>query len=488
MKISRNAPCPCGSGKKYKKCCLPRKVVTSEQLDYRRLSDVYNKVFEKLIDYARRVFGPASLEMSLAEFWMWPDEDEWEPTEELFGRHSPLFLPWFIFNWNYDPAAEEVELDIPHFKTVAELYLETQSLRADTLERKLIEAVNRKPYTFYEALEVEAGWQIVLQDILSGRKITVQERTGSHHLKPSDIVFGRATVVEGIGMIMGLATSIIPPGHKPAIIGLRSEMKEEYPTITEEVLGDWDMEIRELYLEIDRAMFSMPKLCNTDGHPMEFHKIVYAIDSPETAFEKLVSLCVTRKASELRKQAERDAGGHIRHAEITWDRNGHKAEPGLSNTVLGRIMIDDDRLTAEVNSAERAKAIRKKIEARLGSEARFKLEKIRSLDSMMSDEQLSQRAAKFAAEQDALMHDPEVRRMLAEVSRKHWEGWVDMPLPALGGRTPREAVREDDGAEAVEALLRDAERHGENNPDMGEMNREGIRLVRELLGLTKPVF
>jgi tetratricopeptide (TPR) repeat protein len=23
-KISRNAPCPCGSGKKYKKCCLPR--------------------------------------------------------------------------------------------------------------------------------------------------------------------------------------------------------------------------------------------------------------------------------------------------------------------------------------------------------------------------------------------------------------------------------------------------------------------------------
>ena len=23
-KISRNAPCPCGSGKKYKRCCLPR--------------------------------------------------------------------------------------------------------------------------------------------------------------------------------------------------------------------------------------------------------------------------------------------------------------------------------------------------------------------------------------------------------------------------------------------------------------------------------
>lgn len=25
MKISRNAPCPCGSGKKYKLCCLPER-------------------------------------------------------------------------------------------------------------------------------------------------------------------------------------------------------------------------------------------------------------------------------------------------------------------------------------------------------------------------------------------------------------------------------------------------------------------------------
>ncbi len=25
MKIGRNAPCPCGSGKKYKNCCLDKK-------------------------------------------------------------------------------------------------------------------------------------------------------------------------------------------------------------------------------------------------------------------------------------------------------------------------------------------------------------------------------------------------------------------------------------------------------------------------------
>jgi uncharacterized protein YecA (UPF0149 family) len=34
-KISRNAPCPCGSGKKYKKCCLLRK--EAEALEQRRI-------------------------------------------------------------------------------------------------------------------------------------------------------------------------------------------------------------------------------------------------------------------------------------------------------------------------------------------------------------------------------------------------------------------------------------------------------------------
>ena len=32
-KIGRNAPCPCGSGKKYKKCCLPLHAMSSPQQD-----------------------------------------------------------------------------------------------------------------------------------------------------------------------------------------------------------------------------------------------------------------------------------------------------------------------------------------------------------------------------------------------------------------------------------------------------------------------
>ncbi len=113
------------------------------------------------------------------------------------------------------------------------------------------------------------------------------------------------------------------------------------------------------------------------------------------------------------------------------------------------------------------------------------MEEIRSLDAMLNDEELMSNLDSHSAEHDALMQDPELRRHVADTVKKHWERWVDMELLALGGRTPREAVKDSDGREAVEALLVDAERLGDNDPDMGEMNRNGTQLVRKILGLTR---
>lgn len=42
---------------------------------------------------------------------------------------------------------------------------------------------------------------------------------------------------------------------------------------------------------------------------------------------------------------------------------------------------------------------------------------------------------------------------LAEMQRLHYEIWPEIPLPALNGRTPIDAVKYPDGREIVEALL-----------------------------------
>ena len=45
MKIGRNQPCPCSSGKKYKKCCL-NKPVPTETFGYTDLDQLSNSVWE----------------------------------------------------------------------------------------------------------------------------------------------------------------------------------------------------------------------------------------------------------------------------------------------------------------------------------------------------------------------------------------------------------------------------------------------------------
>jgi cellulase/cellobiase CelA1 len=104
----------------------------------------------------------------------------------------------------------------------------------------------------------------------------------------------------------------------------------------------------------------------------------------------------------------------------------------------------------------------------------------------MSKSISKEQTIKKFAEHDALMQNPEIQAHIADVMKKHWEGWVDTKLPALGGKTPRQAVKTADGREAVEALLADAARHDLHDPVMGNFHRSGVRRARELLGLAAP--
>jgi len=481
-KVGRNAPCPCGSGKKYKKCCLGKQAVPSQTLYYRRLSEAHDRLVDRLLPYATRTFGEEAVDVAMREFLLWPDPED-EIGEDTLDRVGPLFWPWFLFNWESDSFDAGLELPGPEGRTVAELYAEKRGNRLDPLERKLIDNLNRKPYTFWEVLHVDKGKGMRLQDVLKGNRIEIQERSGSEYVQPGDLLYGRAVSVDGVGMLIGLGPTIIPPGRKPDIIQLRKQLRRGLSSITDDTLYEWDVEIREMYLHIDHALHSLPQLCNTNGDPMEFHRLIYEVSSTEEAFEKLCDLCTTVESEELRVDAKRDDTDRIIRVEIPWDRQGHKGSPGMPNTVLGRIVIDGRRLTAEVNSAERAETLRHEIDARLGAGVHFKVDEIQDVDSMMNKHMAGTAARKHSPEHDELMQHPEVQEQLAGMIYKHWENWVDGNIPALGGISPREAIKSPDGREAVEALLKDAERDRGQDPFTTEANRKGTRRVRELLGL-----
>jgi hypothetical protein len=122
------------------------------------------------------------------------------------------------------------------------------------------------------------GQSVHIKDVLTGAEMQVYENLGSKMLSMGDIVYGRVAQVEGVGMFLGLSAIIIPPRMKPQLIDLRRSLSRGGKKLNRDDLYDWDLEIREFFLELDRVLHTQPEMRNTDGDPMEFHKICYDLD------------------------------------------------------------------------------------------------------------------------------------------------------------------------------------------------------------------
>jgi hypothetical protein len=435
--------------------------------------------------HAHDVFGEMVVVEALDEFLFWTMEDEYE---EILTDHEQFFYPWFLFNWIYDSNETETALDGPENITVAELYAAHQGKRLDPLERRLIETTVGQPFSFYEVQDCQPGRGYRLKDIFRDASVDVLEKMGSQNASRGDILLARVVQIDAVAMTIGSGAVLIPPRMKPELIRFRQWLLEANDPITSETLNDYDFEIREFYFDIYNAMMRPPDWQNTDGDPFLFHTLYYEIDSPELAFEALKPLSVTISEEDLCDDAELDQDGKITRVTIPWSREGHKKSKALDNTILGQLEIDDRRLKVRVNSARRAEIIRKEIEKRLGKHARYKTMEILSPEFMREAMGNSEGADPGpGGEPDELIKIPEVRAHMEKVLFEHWNGWVDDKIPALAGKTPRQAVKTPDGRESVEALLLDAERHMAKNEQMRDIGPAAIEDVRRRLGLDEPL-
>jgi hypothetical protein len=225
-----------------------------------------------------------------------------------------------------------------------------------------------------------------------------------------------------------------------------------------------------------------PSLQNTDGEDVVFHSLSFEIDSPRRAFDALKHLALDVPEDDLLEEAELDSDGEVRRVVFAWTVAGNAMHPSWENTVHGHIEIDGQELRSEVNSAERAAKLRGILEERLGDDIRHEHTEIESGEDAMSRGRAPSPAS-AASERPSWPDEPEVLDRIRELTTSHYESWVTEEIPALGGLTPLEAVRDRIGREKVEALITGMERsasRGDTPVDEGVLPRmrERLDLVR----------
>src|ERR1035437_7299188 len=484
-KTGRNDPCPCGSGKKYKQCCLSNPSIASpETLDtpWSRQRDASDRLTADLMRILQRDFGD-----SVLDAWADFNQDDEPVSLSKMPHEISIFSPYVLFEWNPErPARRSAEK--PRGGMVVQAYLKKAANSLSALEHLILEQAIARPVSFYEIVRVHPGRSAVLRDVLIGEETEIEEHSGSEMMRPGDVVYAQIWNLPEVATLGRLAPIPIPPDRKVEIIKLRAQLqrkiKKQNRKLTAADLTRYTDEIRTVYLDIRDALSTLPKLQNTDGEPFLSHKLHFNTQSAQSAFDAVAPLAGGVTKEELLEEAERNPEGSLQSIEFAWIEKGNKMHHVWENTVLGHLKIFGKTLVVEVNSANRARRIREEIEKRLRSQAVHVGTETETPEQILKQakQRKAQRGAHEEIDQDDLLRDPEIHRQIEAEVQKEVEGWVRTKVPALGGRTPLQAVADPDGREMVEALLQGWERQNEV-PGSASIVRPDINALRRLLNL-----
>jgi hypothetical protein len=137
------------------------------------------------------------------------------------------------------------------------------------------------------------------------------------------------------------------------------------------------------------------------------------------------------------------------------------------NTVVGRAWLSDTALHLETNSRERADALRRRVEEACGGLIRHRARE--------HADPLSRVLQPGEPDRPESETPPEAQQLVLDFKEQHYAGWLDEPVPALGGKSPREAAQTAAGRAAVDVLLKDMENREQRLPEAARFDFSRLR-------------
>jgi hypothetical protein len=478
MKLGRNEPCHCGSGKKYKRCCLAKNQAANViDYEWHKLRRTEGEIVYLLLHVANEWYGPEFIQEAWEEYTEGSKESL---SIEEVPESETSFLSWALFN--YVPRQREPDADPLEVPLARSFLLLAEEL--EPFKKQFVLAMCEQPVSFWSVQEVDPGTSLTIRDLFTHAEHIVKERRASEVLKKGDIVYTRVISMGQTTIMVGLAPIPFPPAFQFDILNAREILFGRRRKISYKELHGLDPVLRQLYFALRSRLLNpqLPIVQNTDGDPLKFVKLIFRLNcSPRTAFDKLHSLNTLETEEELLADATQNENGELQTLTFSWMKRGNEKHRSWDNTILGNITIEGGKLVIDVNSEKRRETIRTEIAKRLGDDAvlldsvseSFEEKFAKMKGDVESPEQKLQRE-----EQEAFSALPEVQALMKETGKKQWEEWLDEPVPVLTGKTPREAAKTVAGRKRLEALLIDFERNAAETdnpgfaPDVTELRRQ----------------
>ncbi len=455
-KIGRNEPCPCGSGKKYKKCCLGKAAkpvaVTPVLFSEADRASALGKL---------RAFGdrPEQVE-DLAEiaFDYWGsrlyDRGEEEQRKVLDLQQAEVMrTAWLWF-----------DAELPDRRTVADRFLAAEGDTLTPGERAFLNQARATYQGLYEVEAVDLDEGFTLRDLSTEERIRVRERTATHGVARWDLIVARlmprpdgSRVIEaGLLQLSPRDAEMLFPQWQKAGRTFQSRFPHGSNVAILKRLGHL---LSRWWLTLV-AFRPLPTVVTAEGDLVVFTKVVFD---------------VTDRASLLTALGGAPEIEQIEPGVFDW----YEVTPKFRRT-LGTIRVADDHLTLETTSEARAERGRRLLEGLAPQALRYRVTSTEDIKQTLERAESRHRADPPRS----LPPDVEAE-LLHKYYEEHYRAWVDQPVPALDNLTPRNAAGDPRRRPKLIALLKEFENRGAHAAREGRPRYDFTWMWKEL-GLERP--
>jgi hypothetical protein len=407
MTRGRNDLCWCGSGRKYKKCHLEsdeksRPAQASPQQTTPLGNAEESALRRRLIEFATETLRKRGMEESLVAFL--GSEPPACIDDDSLSRES---VDWLIHD--YTPPK------LGH--SIIQEFLKRSPGGLNLRQRKILEAWSRARYSIYEVQEVREGSGVQLKDLLVEDEFFVYDVSTSKRAALWDCSLARVEEFEGRHEFTAVMLTIPQPQLAPL---------KEWAIRERQRSGlDWDAFLRanshRLRQAYSRVMnrIKAPRMVSYEGDELVFSKARYTVLDEEAL----------RREFDQSKVLLRSEDG----ADYGW-LDAAEDEKGARRS-YGNLHIAGGELTLECNSRERLQRGKELLRSIAGKHLRHRDDDFTSWQAAMRDRNPEPDTSPGSD------LSPEVKRQVEQqYVDEHYGKWLDLPLPALDGKTPRQAA------------------------------------------------
>jgi len=428
-KPGRNDLCPCGSGKKYKKCCEGTERAAATFTRAERMS-----AYVKLERFIEEQLGPED-DAALDEFWGAYVDQDIDLDEHDDALSTNTYDVWFSFDRPLDDGTLAVDR-----------FLETgPALTAG--ERAFLQAMRASSLRLYEVMDAVPGASLTLRDVLEDDLVTVNERSGSRTIDRHEWLAARVNP-RGPSGGPEMEAGVL---HVPRL--LHQSVREQLSAAREAYLREHPgAGVQGFYKTLPPFFHEVwvgsiihpvvPELQTTDGEPLVITRVTFEV----------TDAAALKKALDGAGQRGIERGGD---SAWTWSGNNQAGKP----VVFGSLQLEGGALVVECHSVQRGERGRALVEELAGVAIRHRATTHEDAGRLIQERLRQHRkdAAAGRSVEEKSSGDQLPRHVMEELAldhyAQHYRAWLDEPVPALDGATPRAAAKRLESRPKVVELL-----------------------------------